>query len=484
MTARPEEPGIRAALPETFQDPAVPMIALPTAFTSQRVNTGASIPDDGSAADVAEIKGPGCIRHIWILHGNEMTLEILVDDAEEPQVLAPLKSFFGVMQDRDPYYVDCCAYTVLPNPAAAAKDPAIPGDPGYNLYLPIPFSTSCRIRVHGPKGKGIGVMIDWHKYDEGAPLTPYRLHAAHRRHMTAPERGSSIEMANETGQGFIAGFVTGYVQKNHADMVFHTGGTTILLDGETNPHAIRGCNVEDDYGFTWGFNNHQTRWIGCPQHDNRGRCDQDGVFYRFFGPDPIAFQSSMSFRAGCRGDDMETVVYYYKIAGTRAPEVVTPSQWQVTGLFPGADDWETFQKPEFVERLPPGPWPEELRHGGNALPVSALSSDHAWIDLQNLFFARQHTATPVTATDQSAYARASIESESDRKATLRLAVDDWCRVWFNGKHVADLRHEGGLETAEIPVTLRQGTNELLLKTNNTTMPPNNRLWALSCVVEA
>ena len=180
---------------------------------------------------------------------------------------------------------------------------------------------------------------------------------------------------------------------------------------------------------------------------------------------------------------METVVYYYKILRSSAPQVATPSEWQVTGLFPGASDWETFKKPEFVEQLPPGPWAEEVCHGDGSLPVSTLRSDHAWIDLQNLFFAREHTATPVTVTDHSAYARASIESASDRKATLRLAVDDWCRVWLNGRHVADLRHESGLEAADIPVALRQGTNELLLKTNNTTMPPNNRLWVLSCVVE-
>ena len=52
---------------------------------------------------------------------------------------------------------------------------------------------------------------------------------------------------------------------------------TILLDGETNPHAIRGHNVEDDFGYSWGFNNCQSRWIGSPYHVNRKRTDQDGV---------------------------------------------------------------------------------------------------------------------------------------------------------------------------------------------------------------
>ena len=84
-------------------------------------------------------------------------------------------------------------------------------------------------------------------------------------------------MANLNGEGFVAGIAIGYLQRDHSDMVFHTGGMTILLDGETNPHAIRGHNVEDDFGYSWGFNNCQSRWIGSPYHVNRNRTDQDGV---------------------------------------------------------------------------------------------------------------------------------------------------------------------------------------------------------------
>ena len=303
-----------AGEPTTFQDPAVPLIALPTTFTSRREKKEVRL-DKSGFAEVANINGPGCIRHVWFLTINnqdKLTLEITVDGADEPQVRAPLNSFFGVMQDRDPYFVDCAAFAVLPNPEAGKKDALIPGTPGYNLFLPIPFSTSCRILVRGNEGAFLGTVVDWHRYEAGTPLTSYRLHAEHKRFATTPPRGGTIEIAKVTGNGFLAGFVTGYLQKNKSDMVFHTGGIKIRLDEETDPYTIEGNNVEDDYGFTWGFNNHQTRWIGCPTHQNRGRNDQDGVFYRFFGPDPIAFRSSMTFLAGSRGDDMETVVYYYK----------------------------------------------------------------------------------------------------------------------------------------------------------------------------
>ena len=311
---RPTTPISNAGESATFQDPAVPLIALPTTFASRREKKEVRL-DNKGFAELANINGPGCIRHIWFLTVNnqdKLTLEITVDGAEEPQVRAPLNSFFGVMQDREPYFVDCAAFAVLPNPEAAKKDALIPGTPGYNLFLPIPFSKSCQILVRGNEGAFLGTVVDWHRYEADTPLTSYRLHAEHKRFETTSPRGGTIEMAKVSGNGFLAGFVTGYIQKNKSDMVFHTGGIKILLDEETDRYTIEGNNVEDDYGFTWGFNSHQTRWIGCPSHQNRGRNDQDGVFYRFFGPDPIAFRSSMTFLAGSRGDDMETVVYYYK----------------------------------------------------------------------------------------------------------------------------------------------------------------------------
>ena len=311
---QPATPISSTVEPATFQDPAVPLIALPTSFASRREKKEVRL-DNKGFAELAKINGPGCIRHIWFLTVNnqdKLTLEITVDGAEEPQVRAPLNSFFGVMQDRDPYFVDCAAFAVFPNPEAAKKDALIPGTPGYNLFLPIPFSESCQIRVRGNEGAFLGTVVDWHRYEADTPLTSYRLHADHKRFETTPPRGGTIEMAKVRGNGFLAGFVTGYIQKNKSDMVFHTGGIKILLDEEADRYTIEGNNVEDDYGFTWGFNSHQTRWIGCPSQQNRGRNDQDGVFYRFFGPDPIAFRSSMTFLAGSRGDDMETVVYYYK----------------------------------------------------------------------------------------------------------------------------------------------------------------------------
>jgi hypothetical protein len=49
-------------------------------------------------------------------------------------------------------------------------------------------------------------------------------------------------------------------------------------------------------------------------------------------------------------------------------------------------------------------------------------------------------------------------------------VDDGAIVWLNGKRVATLKHEDGLKTAKIKVKLKKGSNELVVKTNNTATP--------------
>ncbi len=457
-----------------ISDPAVPMIQLPGKFRSYRTNSDRRIPESGTT-DIASLIGPGCVRHIWFLAGDDTRLVIHVDNAPTPQVDVPLKPFFGIMHGLDPYVIDCAAYAVLPNPL-----PNMPGTPGYNLYLPIPFAESCRITLRGPEGQRAVAMVDWHGYQKTDQLTPYRLHATHRLAKPATPRGSYLELGNFEGEGFLAGVAIGYIQRNHSDMVFHTGGMTMLIDGETQPHVIRGHNVEDDFGFTWGFNERQTRWIGCPYQVNRGRLDQDGVFYRFFGPDPVYFESSLIFRTGARGDNMESMVYSYQIPETKAPTMLTPEEWQIIGSWPDGDDWETF-----VEKnpLPAEPWTESKPIGVDNPIVSTPVSKRGWVDLQHIFFERHHGATPLTVLNRSAYAQTTLTSDQDESVNLRLSIDDWAIVWINDEKVATLKHEAGLETVSLPIQLRKGTNKLLIKTNNTDTPPNKRHWAFHVAIE-
>lgn len=457
----------RTLISGTFPDPAVPMIQLPMEFKSQRVVTHAVV-RKGESVDILNVKGPGAVRSLWQLFAQNLSLEITVDGAEVPQVNVPSRQFFGVMHNLEDYFINSAGIVVVPNPA-----PGVPGTPGYNCYMPIPFSESCRISIRASEDQLVDTMVNWHQYPEGTSITPFRFHAAYNVKTPAVPR-DGFQMLEAEGRGFVAGLFMGAIQQEHSDMVFHTGGMRILIDGETDPHAIRGCNMEDDYGFTWGFNDRQTPWFGCPWHRNGSRNDQDGVFYRFFGPDPIAFHSSISLSTGCRPDDTESVVYYYRILGTRAPAVSTPTTWQVTDPFPGSDTWDGFQRSEFAERISGDSWNEQIREGEQVKAVHTINSDHTWLSLNRLFGQLENAAV---------YAKTNVDSDQPRKAFLRITSDDFATIWFNGRKIAELRHENGLETVRLPVDLQQGRNDLVIKTSNK-LSNNRYLWALSCVVEA
>ena len=463
----------------TVQDPAVPMIALPARFRSRRQVTNVrpeAVPADGWV-DILDVEGPGAVRHAWLLYGTGRRLQISVDGAAVPQVDVPFDPFFGVMNDLQPYPVDCAAYTVLPN----FQTPGVPGVPGYNLFLPIPFSRSCRIRLHLPATgeRPVSTMVDWQEYEAGTDLTPYRLGAQHHRYLPAPPRNRAYRIADVTGSGFIAGVVLGARQRNRTDMVYHTGGMSILIDGEDDPHLIRGINMEDDFGFSWGFHELQTRWIGSPYHRRRARNDQEGVVYRFFGPDPIAFRSSISVRCGSRDDDIETMAYYYRIAGSEEEPAatVTPERWLVTGFHDGGGDWQRFTAEEGPETVAPDRWHDHFADRPRF--IRELPANRGWVDFR---FSGIDPALPGSSfVNRSMYAAGSVHSPRERPAMLRLSFDDWLLAWLNGTRVATLRHDKGFQTARIPVTLKEGSNTLLIKTNN--LHHSHATWVANVVIK-
>ena len=334
--------------PRTYADPAVPLLQLPTRFRSRRTTANITT-NPGKSFEVLNAKGPGCLRHLWFVFGEQdiedLEIEITVDGAPQPQVRMPFRSFFGVLLGFNDYHVASSGIANFPN-FTVTSDPLIPpkAPPGWNLHLPIPFSTSCLIRLHCNSTKNGAAMIDWQEYRANVDLTPLRFHA--QRNISLPASTARPFPILETeGVGFLAGYFMGWRQKDHGDMVFHNSGTRILIDGETDPHVICGCNVEDDFGFSWGFNQYQTQWMGCPYRDNRGRNDQDGVFYRFFGPDPIMFRSSLLFTSNARPDDYEAVSYFYRVPESKAAIVNSPAEWIAVGLFGDGASSDAFKLP-------------------------------------------------------------------------------------------------------------------------------------------
>lgn len=469
--------------PTTYADPAVPLMQLPGKFHSRRSTANISA-EAGKRVEVINVKGAGCVRHLWFVFGeknlDDLEIEILVDDATEPQVRMPFRSFFGALLGFEDYHINSAGVVNFPN-FTVKNDPLIPpkASPGWNIYLPIPFSSRCRISLYSKSPKNGAAMVDWQQYGEDVELTPLRFHA--QRTIAQPASpGKPFPIAEAQGTGFLAGYIMGWRQKDHRDMVFHNSGTRMLIDGQTDPHVICGHNVEDDFGFSWGFNDYQTRWTGCPYRHNRGRNDQDGVFYRFFGPDPILFRSSLIFTSNARDDDYEAVSYFYKTKNSNVTRGYHPKKWNVIGPFADGSSFDVFKQPadDLVRQLSQPDLPAKISVGVKDYAVSEMDSTFGWLRLEHIV--QHRPAYPLT--DHSFYARTTLISDTERKATLRLGFDNWAIVYLNGKKVATVDHTEEFETAKIAISLQKGNNELLIKTNNR-MNRDRHIWVLNCAVE-
>lgn len=468
----------------TYADPAVPILQLPTQFRTRRTIANIETKPN-SSVDVLNVKGPGCVRHVWFVFAekdiDDLEIEITVDGAEKPQVRMPFRSFFGVLLGFEDYHLNNAGFVNVPN-FTVTNDPFIPkkASPGWNCYLPIPFARGCRIQIHGVTPKNGASMIDWQQYNDKTALTPLRFHA--QRNIAMPATTSKPFPIVETqGTGFLAGYIMGWRQKDHRDMVFHNSGTRILMDGETDPHVISGCNVEDDFGFSWGFNQYQTQWMGCPIRDNRGRNDQDGVYYRFFGPDPVMFKSSLLFTSNARPDDYESVGYFYQVPEAQKPRIEELKDWVAVGLFPDGSDFDKFQREggDIVQQLSQPTIANGIKVGNRTFPLQPLTSDRGWIRLEHLI--QHRPAYP--PVDHSYYIKTTIQSDANKTVTLRLALDDWAVVWLNGTKVTTMNHADGFDTKRVQLVLRKGANQLVIKTNNR-QNSDRTIWVVNCAIEA
>jgi len=438
-----------------ISDRNFPLVQLPAEFDSHRATKRFDL-KPGETMSIFDGKGPGAVRHFWLTStsGERLGIEITCDGATQPQVKMSLHQFFGVLLGQKPYRIESAPIKLLPRN-------------GYNSYFPIPFQKSCKIVIRNISKNNVAVwsMVNWQKYDAAVKVTPLRLHVLFSEEKPAGALGSSLLGAIE-GKGFVAGMFHAIRRKDRRDMIWHTGGDTWLIDGETNPHLIRGIGSEDVFGYSFGVYKDLSEWVGGVHAVGENADCSEIVAYRFFGVDPIAFKSSLVLRFGTRANDIENLLYFYKEAGSTTPKVATPQTWELTGpvKLPKADAFASLEEPTW-----------------DAKKIVKATSEHTWVDFVRYFRASGKGNTGTQPTECAAYARTTINSPEARQAELQLGFDDQMKVWLNGELVTTLNHDAGAEVVKVPVKLKKGANSLVIALSNF----NNiewRAWAFSCVV--
>src|SRR6185437_13269596 len=94
----------------------------------------------GAHLVLADIEGPGTIRHIWCTvppappeQLRAIVVEVFYDDNEEPSISVPLPDFFGATLGR-------------PVPYSSALAVVAEGR-GFNAYFPMPFRKRVRVEL-------------------------------------------------------------------------------------------------------------------------------------------------------------------------------------------------------------------------------------------------------------------------------------------------------------------------------------------------
>ena len=466
---------------------------LPTRGLSQRVTQRFEL-KPGEAKPLFDESGPGCILHWWMTcsHGkragqeyempHELTLRFYYDNEPQPAIELTVAQFFSVLLGRDVYPVNNAAIKVLPKNA-------------FNCYLPIPFQ-HLRMELHNSSQfqTTVWFMADWHEYPAEQSLTPLRLHAIHRREAPAAPFGSFL-MADLTGEGFLAGMVQAVAVRDRTDAWYHSGGDTVLLDGETRPRAIRGIGGEDVFNMSFGIWPVQTDWVGAPYLSKTGEdtklgSGHEGVMYRIFGPAPIWFESSAIVRFGSKANDLESLIYAYVAPRAVAQPITVPS-WQLAGPF-SCDDYQQFQKAGWAEE-PVSQWPQKhvadfkpyianLNHMPQgptefAVPITA-TTQHGWCDLAEHYRGRQRTNNGAQPANVCAYAVGEVDVPAAGKYLLHVGFDDWITIWIDNQRLPSKRHDHGFAVETIPVTLPAGKVQVRVKLSN----QDNfqwRLWAFN-----
>ena len=271
----------------------------------------------GETRAIAQIEGPGVIRHIWMTVGGEepawprrIVLRMHWDGEEHPSVEAPIGDFFGM------------GHGMLKDYVSAPLQMSPSGGRGMNCWFPMPFARSARIEVanEGQEPHPVYFYVDYEALNALDPELAC-FHAQWRRqNPTDGWADPSLREAfqkdvwslwddpralNTTGEGnYVILEAEGrghYVGCNlHVDVFerqvndwFGEGDDMIFVDGEL---ALHGTGTEDYFCTAYGPRTEQCApyhgillYSGTPEWPWGGRSS----LYRYHIEDPIRFRRSI-----------------------------------------------------------------------------------------------------------------------------------------------------------------------------------------------
>lgn len=239
----------------------------------------------GAEVPLAELDGPGEIRHLWISYDSVdpyaaryLVLRAFWDGELQPSVEVPVGDFFAVGHalERD---VDSSPVQVVGDGRSR------------HCYWPMPFDRSARLMIRNDSQFPVRVLlyhVDWCTQDQPRGEELRTFHACYRQ--TLPrENVREHVVADIRGRGHYVG--TSLALVSGEDGWPGEGDDRFLIDGDPAP-LLSGTGTEDYFGDAFGWREFQRPSFGVVVHEGSSAGARSSA-YRWHLADPMVFSRSL-----------------------------------------------------------------------------------------------------------------------------------------------------------------------------------------------
>lgn len=274
----------------------------------------------GETTVLADIKGQGSIKHIWITDsaqaGRLLIWRIYFDGCEKPAVEAPLSDFFANADYRE--YKQLSSLAMCVNPAR-----------GLNCYFEMPYFRSFRVEI---ENRGSAPCHIYYQIDcESKSLSPDTLyfHAQFRRVNPLPYQKPYVILDHIKGSGHYVGTYMHWGVKSNG--WWGEGEIKFFIDGDTDFPSVCGTGTEDYFCGAYNFDvNGEYKEFTTPYSGMYKVGRTDGTYqsqryfdmYRWHIQDPVYFKEDLKVTIQALGwrsegrylplqDDISSVAYWY-----------------------------------------------------------------------------------------------------------------------------------------------------------------------------
>lgn len=285
--------------------------------------------EPGDLVEIANIEGPGAIKHIWITSGGsgrDTIIRFYWDDFEHPSVECPIGDFFA--NAFLPKHIQINSLAVCNNYLN-----------GFNCYWEMPFRKKCRITL-----ENIGPKKTYHYYQIDYVLTQIPEDAAYffaqfRRENPLKYKTDYTIIDNIKGKGHYVGTYMTWGANNNG--WWGEGEIKFFMDEDKDFPTICGTGTEDYFCGAYCFmENNKYMEYSNPytgfypvRYEDEKNGQQRFSMYRWHITDPVRFEEklkvtmqALGWRAGGKylalQDDISSVAYWYQtLPFTKFPDL-------------------------------------------------------------------------------------------------------------------------------------------------------------------